>query len=79
MDKYRKKPLVIEAKQINNDTIEEVAEWCKGVLLGNNRIMIFTIEGDLVAGDGDYIIKDINGEFFPCNPDVFDVSYEPME
>lgn len=41
-------------------------------------LVIHTLEGDMKASFGDYIIKGVNGEFYPCKPDVFDKTYEPV-
>ena len=78
MSKFRKKPIVIEAEQYTRNGLEaeRVANWCKGnqVDLGCE---IETLEGTMLANYGDWIIKGINGEFYPCKPDIFDKTYEP--
>ena len=84
--KYRKKPIVIEAVKFEN--VEEVLHFLK-VWLGKaylgiqtdmfsaaNSITIDTLEGQMTAKPGDYIIKGINGEFYPCKPDIFLKTYE---
>ncbi len=82
MSKYKKKPIVIEAKLLhyNIDCINELLKW-----IGNNsrrgldgNIIITTLEGDMVANTGDYIIKGIQGEFYPCKPDIFLKSYDAV-
>jgi hypothetical protein len=81
--KYRKKPIVVEAKQLTPDNLEEIETWCcspiKGTSLPRERrvIDIQTREGEMRASIGDWIIKGINGEFYPCKPDIFEASYEP--
>ena len=52
----------------------------KGYLfeLGSGDLMIRTLEGDMRADDGDWIIKGIKGEFYPCKPDIFESSYEAV-
>lgn len=88
MKKYRKKPAVIEAIQfISLDKNKfEVAEFLKGS--GHFEIYfnhdsgtmdIATLEGTMVASEGDYIIKGIKGEFYPCKSDVFEASYEEVK
>lgn len=77
---YRKKPVVIEAVHFSPDsgmTAEEIAEWCGGhkIYLG---ISIGTLEGEMIATLGDYIIKGIKGEFYPCKPDIFAAIYEEV-
>ena len=44
-----------------------------------NRSLILTLEGDMKASFGDYIIKGVNGEFYPCKPDIFEKTYESIE
>ena len=82
---YRKKPVVIEALLYrgNGDAARrEVGEfmgvlprWAFPVGLA---LHISTLEGDMVAQPGDYIIKGIAGEFYPCKPDIFKATYEPV-
>lgn len=76
---YRKKPIVVEAVQW---TGENYAEMCKFIYPGALEIIpqiglvIHTLEGDHHASPGDYIIKGVNGEFFPCKLDIFTKTYE---
>jgi hypothetical protein len=91
--KYRKKPVVIEAIQFNgfyeiNGQVELserpewlVSEFSKGILFFDkpNTLTIKTLEGDHIASVGDYIIKGVNGELYPCKPDIFEKTYEPLE
>jgi hypothetical protein len=88
MSKFRKKPVVIEAKLFNQVTIYEqemLADWCKGKLRGyqlpadNRVIQIDTLEGEIEASWGDWIIKGVKGEFYPCKPDIFEMTYERVE
>lgn len=90
MAKYRKKPVVIEAVQFNglNDYLKviemfkqtestlspkEVFEFRTPIMLVN------TLEGTMAANPGDYIIKGVNGEFYPCKPDIFEKTYEKID
>ena len=78
MPLYRKKPVIIEAKEYprNNELQSKfVAEWCGGkqTKLGCE---ITTLEGVMLANDGDMIIKGVSGEFYPCKPDIFAKTYE---
>ena len=76
--KYRKKPIEIEAIQWNGKNLARVVMFmgkCKGSLK-TNQILIDTLEGTMAANVGDYIIKGIKGEFYPCKPDVFKATYE---
>jgi hypothetical protein len=53
-------------------------KWCKGKKGLDGGIIISTLEGDMIANTGDYIIKGVNGEFYPCKPDIFKKTYEPV-
>ena len=74
---YRKKPVVIEAMQLNVENKDEVAEWCEGVADTSGGVYIKTLEGEMHASEGDFVIKGVNGEFYPCKPDIFEKTYEP--
>lgn len=77
---YTKKPVTIEARQFLPDTAVSVADWCYGDLINDDKaIAIGTLEGVMEAKLGDYIIKGVNGEFYPCKPDIFDKTYEPFK
>ena len=81
--KYRKKPVIIEAVQFNGK--DESVDWLLPQLISGeigraiNKLYIQTPEGIMTANIGDYIIKGINGEFYPCSPDIFEKTYEPVE
>lgn len=88
--KYRKKPIVIEAMQLldNKYSIEECIRFMYSILPTESNIetvktsgylLIPTLEGDMKAFFGDYIIKGIYGEFYPCKPDIFEKTYENIE
>lgn len=85
MPRYRKKPVVIEALgPLTVDTSEEVADWCGGgVAWGPTAevvgVIIDTLEGAMRADLGDYVIKGVKGEFYPCKPDIFDATYDPAD
>ena len=78
--KYRKKPVVIEAMRYDGRNIVEVAEWLRGhgVKIGwsGDTIAIPTLEGRIYASPDDYIIRGIQGEFYPCKPHIFRETYE---
>ena len=80
MSRYRKKPIVIEAVCWTGENFQEITDWAddvwerRGLLL-----MIHTREGTMTADPGDWIIKGVQGEFYPCKPDIFDATYEPVE
>lgn len=77
MAKYKKKPVVIEAIRFVGSNYEEIREFIgKNTLCSDLSIVIPTLEGDIVAQKGDYIIKGVHGEFYPCKPDIFNETYE---
>ena len=76
--KYRKKPVVVEAMLFDGNNVVEILDFIStadGWSYGNS-IMITTLEGTMKASIGDYIIKGVNGEFYPCKPDIFEKTYE---
>lgn len=77
--KFRKKPVVIEARRYirNGLEAEQVAEWCGGSQ-DDNGLVIKTLEGEMRADYGDWIIKGVKGEFYPCKPDIFEETYETI-
>ena len=77
--KYRKKPVVIEAIQWAGNNLSEIYNFI-GRTVNNKEttLVIHTLEGDMEASIGDYIIKGVNGEFYPCKPDIFDKTYEEV-
>lgn len=82
MTKYRKKPVAIEAvkytgKNNVNDILNFIGER-KLAYLDGETLNIETLEGVMKADVGDYIIKGIKGEFYPCKPDIFEATYEKV-
>ena len=80
---YRKKPVVIEAIEFNGWNFGEINDWMlniKGIYPSyfKETMIIKTLEGDMTANVGDYIIKGVKGEFYPCKPDIFEQTYEPI-
>ncbi len=78
MGQYRKKPVQIEARLITRRSREHISEWCGGQLDSEDGINIHTPEGVMRGSMGDYIIKGVKGEFYPCKPDIFEATYEPI-
>ncbi|AEA86229.1 hypothetical protein phi9O_gp5 [Clostridium phage phiCP9O] len=85
--KYRKKPVVVEAVKFTRDCFEEIKEFTNGkaynfrtekTINGKSYCDIKTLEGVITATEGDYIIKGIKGEFYPCKPDIFEKTYEEV-
>ena len=85
---YRKRPVTVEVEWWNG-SIEEgerIIEWMGGYAVGDPcwaakpmYMGIKTLEGWMKASPGDFIIKGIQGEFYPCKPDIFVQTYEPVE
>jgi len=77
--KFRKKPVTIEAIKWTGKNNKEVSEFILGygvITINEEEITIPTLEGLVTASKGDWIIKGIKGEFYPCKPDIFDATYE---
>lgn len=88
MPKFRKKPVVIEARQFDGTqaSAATLAEWIgpsadvlNSEVLGPQRLHIKTLEGVHEATPGDWIIKGVKGEFYPCKPDIFAATYDPVD
>ena len=81
--KFRKKPVIIEAVQWNGDNDEELKQFLGEKkfyhILNDSSIVIPTLEGDMKGRVGDWIIKGVVGEFYPCKPDIFEDTYERFE
>lgn len=80
MGKYRKKPVVIEAIVWTGDNLKDVLTFSDKAYIDadNYTLKIETLEGTHVATRGDYIIKGVKGEFYPCKPDIFKRTYEEV-
>ncbi len=82
MSRFCKKPIVIEAIQWTGDNFSEVAALGDTIMGPYGRefphLEIPTLEGRMVANLGDWIIKGVKGEVYPCKPDIFDASYEKV-
>jgi hypothetical protein len=80
---FRKKPVVIEACQYlsNYDNLPEWARkaGCEVWREGRRSMEVHTLEGTMLAISGDWIIRGIKGEVYPCRPDIFDATYEKAE
>ena len=87
MNKYRKKPVVVEAVRVDRLNALDVAGWCGGTAVaprateymhGNKVLYIDTLEGRMYADAEDWIIRGVQGEFYPCKPDIFEATYEAV-
>lgn len=86
MAKYRKKPVIIEAIQFqDNDSVLEISKMGLDPVRISYKdpekpvLIIPTFEGDHIASIGDYIIKGVKGEFYPCKADIFEMTYEKVK
>lgn len=91
---FRKKPVAIQAIQLNWRNWSDICNFLGGIVGPHNpgrygkasdtcgeegpylNLTIPTLEGDHLACHGDWIIKGVQGEFYPCKPDVFAATYE---
>ncbi|WP_336802523.1 hypothetical protein, partial [Kaistia sp. MMO-174] len=88
MAAFRKKPVVIEATQFEGtmESANRVLAWIGShggyatrahMMMPEKGIIIHTLEGNMTAAVGDWVIKGTKGEFYPCKPDIFVETYEP--
>lgn len=80
--KYRTKSVVKEAVQWTGNNLDELRDFVPEEFRHNKihePMGIITLEGVMTVSDGDYIIKGIKGEFYPCKPDIFEATYEIVE
>ena len=82
---FQKKPVVIEARQLTADNLDEIIEWINQIAWiptayptgdSHQPLLINTLEGAHTATLGDWIIKGVKCEFYPCKPDIFLMTYE---
>ena len=82
--KYRKKPVEIYAWQLSEVNRERVAAWCGGAWHPTRKpgyasaLYIQTLEGRMKADIGDFVVKGVKGEFYPCKPDIFNETYDDI-
>lgn len=84
--KYRKKPIEIDAIQYTGNNLSEIENFVETNLLhyntqeeNNYQLGIPTLEGIMKASIGDYIIRGAKGEFYPCKPDIFKITYDEVQ
>lgn len=84
MPKFRKRPVVIEARQFDGTNCIELLYWMKVPGADNPELhstdhpVIHTLEGDMTTEVGDWIICGVKGEFYPCKPDIFEATYQAV-
>ena len=84
IQKYKKKPVTIEAIRFTQENLPIIKEWLGENLLAEARYSspihwiyyIKTLEGNMLITEGDYIIRGVKGEFYPCKPDIFYATYD---
>lgn len=81
MPYYRKKPIPVEARQYTGDNFIELQNWSEDNVArddDSNNVFVITLEGSMFFDEGDYIIKGVRGEFYPCQKDIFEETYEEV-
>lgn len=78
---FKKKPIRIEARFLDEHTGKKIEQWIKecghdAVYSKSGLLHVDTLEGILAATPGDWVIKGVNGEFYSCKPDIFAKTYE---
>ncbi len=79
MGKYRKRPVVIDAIQWTGKNLGDVLGFMGVIHVEGGELKIVTPEGIMTASIDDWVIKGVKGEFYPCKPDIFEATYEPVE
>lgn len=86
MAKYRKKPIEVEAIQWTGDNERAIYAWEEEFLRAPNLVVrpegfiyVHTLEGSMRAQKGDWIIRGVNGEVYPCKPDIFEATYGSVD
>ena len=82
MHKYRKKPVEIEAIQWTGENTTQILTFCRDCFSYQKNsvpvLVINTLEGNMTASIGDYVIQGIKGEFYACKPDIFEMTYDKV-
>lgn len=85
MPRFKKKPVVIDAIRWDGceDTFDVVIEWGavnqdRTFAMSEGALYIHTLEGEMRADKGDWIIRGVKGEVYPCKPDIFVATYDPL-
>lgn len=81
MKKFRKKPVVISAVQWTGDNHNEIIEFMQGTVPKFSKfdeVLIETLNGTVSATKGEWICRGVQGEYYPCKPDIFDQTYESV-
>lgn len=78
---FKKKPVIVEARCWDGtlSSFNDIAEWSNGKITLNGCLYVQTLEGVITASKNDWIICGVNGEFYPCKPDIFGKTYELVQ
>ncbi|MGC0427631.1 hypothetical protein RKD32_003986 [Streptomyces sp. SAI-195] len=87
MAAYRKRPVTVEAVQLTREGFRDalafvpIGQFSAAGQGDDGRMFIGirTLEGTMLATEGDWIIRGVQGEYYPCKPDIFEATYEPAE
>jgi len=82
MEKYRKKPIVIEAVQFTGGNYDDIrcfmSDESEALSCDNEGVKIKTLEGTHIVSPQDWVIRGVKGEYYPCKPDIFEQTYEKV-
>ncbi len=79
--KFVKKPIEIEAVRYTGNNKKAIFDFIDGdvdVNLDASDLAIHTLEGDMSVSRGDWVIRGVQGEYYPCKPDIFEMTYDPV-
>ena len=90
MPKYRKRPVVVEAVRVGYDTWDELRDWLPDSIVAKNPalnkspeipvcVVVPTLHGEVVAQLGDYVVHSPGADYWPCQSDIFEATYEAVE
>nr|DAX79999.1 MAG TPA: PGDYG protein [Caudoviricetes sp.] len=80
MPYYRKKPIPVAARQYTGDNFTELQDWSENAIATDDysNTFVVTLEGPMFFHEGDYIIRGVRGEFYPCKKNIFEETYEEV-
>lgn len=80
--KFRKKPVTVEAIEYNGNNEHEIIDWTVAsdtpAFKDGDVLKVKTLEGDMIASVGDFVIRGVKGEHYPCKPDIMEKSYDAV-
>lgn len=80
---FKKNPISVEAHQLTNSNVDDIARWCNATVSYDKEteivnLNIETLEGTMRVDVGSWVIKGVNGEFYPCRGDIFQQTYRQV-